>query len=44
MTNKERVEWLLQINRIHEAERRQRFADSQEELERMLQMRIDMEE
>lgn len=44
MTNKERVEWLLQINRIHETERRQRFADSQEELERMLQLRIDMEE
>lgn len=37
MTKKERFEWLLQINRIHEEEKKQRFADSESEIHRILQ-------
>lgn len=36
MTKKERTEWLEQINRIHEEERQQRFADSEAEIQRIL--------
>lgn len=37
MTQKERTEWLLQIQRIHTELRSQRFLDSQDEIERILQ-------
>lgn len=39
MTKKERTEWLEQINRIHEEERQQRFADSEAEIQRILKSR-----
>ena len=39
MTKKERTEWLEQINRIHEEERQQRFADPEAEIQRLLQSR-----
>lgn len=37
MTKRERFEWLSQINRIHEEEKRQRFVDSENEIQRILQ-------
>lgn len=37
MTQKERREWLLQIQRIETELRSQRFLDSQDEIERILQ-------
>lgn len=37
MTQKERAEWLLQIQRIETELRNQRFLDSQDEIERILQ-------
>lgn len=37
MTKRERFEWLSQINRIHEEEKKQRFADSESEIHRILQ-------
>lgn len=39
MTKRERFEWISQINRIHEEELRQRAADSENELQRILQVR-----
>ena len=37
MTKKERIEWLMQINRIQTEERKQRFIDSQDEIDRIMQ-------
>ena len=37
MTKKERLDWLKQINRIHEEEKIQRFKESEMEIERILQ-------
>ena len=37
MTKRERFECLSQINRIHEEEKRQRFVDSENEIQRILQ-------
>ena len=37
MTKRERFEWLSQIDRIHEEEKKQRFADSESEIHRILQ-------
>lgn len=39
MTKRERIDWLRQIDRIHEEERRQHFADSELEIERILKTR-----
>lgn len=39
MTKRERFEWISQINRIHEEELRQRAEDSENELQRILQVR-----
>lgn len=37
MTKKERIEWLMQINRIQTEERKQRLIDSQDEIDRIMQ-------
>ena len=37
MTKKERIEWLMQINRIQIEERKQRLIDSQDEIDRIMQ-------
>lgn len=37
MTKKERIEWLMQINRIQTEEKKQRLIDSQDEIDRIMQ-------
>jgi hypothetical protein len=44
MTKQERMDWLNQINRIHEEERRQRFADSESEMEKYMQQMKEQQE
>ena len=39
----ERLDWLKQINRIHQEEMKQRYLESEEEMERLLKMRDDEE-
>lgn len=34
----ERLDWLKQINRIHQEEMKQRYLESEEEIERLLKM------
>ncbi len=44
MTQKERTEWLLQIQRIETELRNQRFLDSQDEIERILKAKDEFME
>lgn len=44
MTQKERREWLLQIQRIETELRNQRFLDSQDEIERILKAKDEFME
>lgn len=44
MTQKERREWLLQIQRIEKELRNQRFLDSQDEIERILKAKDEFME
>lgn len=44
MTQKERREWLLQIQRIETELRKQRFLDSQDEIERILKAKDEFME
>lgn len=44
MTQKERMEWLLQIQRIETELRNQRFLDSQDEIERILKAKDEFME
>lgn len=43
MTRQERLEWLAQIRRIHGEEQRQRMADSESEIARILRLREERE-
>lgn len=43
MTKQERLDWLAQIQRIHGEEQRQRLADSESELARILRLREERE-
>lgn len=44
MTKKERIEWLMQINRIQTEERKQRLIDSQDEIDRIMQAKNEYTE
>ena len=43
MTKKERLEWLTEINRIHNNEKRQRDEDAEDQLNRIIQIKTDSE-
>lgn len=43
MTKQERLDWLAQIQRIHGEEQRQRLADSESEIARILRLREERE-